>query len=204
MATPHDFFLETINRKIDMDGVPSSQKYQCVDLFKYFLNKFYGINGGKSLCYGDGNKSRAFRIWYNFESLGLNKYFDKVPTNQMVDGDWAIWNIGAKSCPDAHVAMFRKDNGNGTGVFLGQNQNGKTYVSQDNIYYSGMLGGLRPKIYHQPIKYTEKVDQILHKGSKVQIPGTFEVIDINVKENTALIRINGKDYWISSVPLLEV
>ena len=50
----------------------------------------------------------------------------------------------------------------------------------------------------------EKVDQILHKGSKVQIPGTFEVIDINVKDNTALVRIDGKDYWISSTPLLEV
>lgn len=56
--------------------------------------------------------------------------------------------------------------------------------------------------YVKPEK--EKVDQILHKGSKVQIPGTFEVIDINVKDNTALVRIDGKDYWISSTPLLEV
>ena len=50
----------------------------------------------------------------------------------------------------------------------------------------------------------EAVDQILHKGSKVQIPGTFEVVDINVKDNTALVRIDGKDYWLSSVPLKEV
>ena len=50
----------------------------------------------------------------------------------------------------------------------------------------------------------EEVDQILHVGSHVQIPGTFEVIDINVEENTALVRIDGKDYWLSSVPLLEV
>lgn len=53
-------------------------------------------------------------------------------------------------------------------------------------------------------KEKEKVDQILHKGSHVQIPGTFEVIDINAKDNTALVRINGKDYWLSSTPLLEV
>lgn len=64
-----------------------------------------------------------------------------------------------------------------------------------------MRGALRPKIYHQ---IGEKVDQILHKGSHVQIPGTFEVIDINVKDNTAKVRINGVDYWLSSTPLLEV
>ena len=204
MASPHEFYLETINRHIDMDGVPKSQPYQCVDLFKYFLHKFYGIPGSTPLCYGDGNKSRAFRIWFNFDELGLNKYFDKVPTNMMVDGDWAIWNVGSKSCPDSHIAMFRKDNENGTGIFLGQNQNGKNYVSQDNIFYSGMLGGLRPKIFHQPINTHEKVDQVLHKGSHVQIPGTFEVVDINVPSNTALVRINGVDYWLSSIPLLEV
>ena len=201
MPTPHDFFLDTINRKIDMDGVPKSQPYQCVDLFKYWLNKYYGVPGGKSMCPKTGY---AQDIWTCFDQLGLGQYFDKVPTNQMVDGDWAIWNWGARSCPQSHVAMFRKDNGNGTGIFLGQNQSGKTYVSQDNIYYSGMFGGLRPKMYHQPINTSEKVDQILHKGSKVQIPGTFEVVDINVKENTALVRINGKDYWISSTPLKEV
>lgn len=201
MTTPHEFFLDTINRKIDMDGVPKSQPYQCVDLFKYWLNKYYGISGSKSMCPQSGY---AKDIWNCFDQLGLGQYFDKVPTNQMVDGDWAIWNSGARSCPQSHVAMFRKDNGNGTGIFLGQNQSGKTYVSQDNIYYSGMLGGLRPKMYHQPIQTGEKVDQILHKGSKVQLEGTYVVKDINVKENTALITIEGKDYWISSTPLREV
>ena len=200
MATPHEFFLDTINRKIDTDGVPKGQPYQCVDLFKYWLQHIQGVNIG-SVCPQTGY---AKDIWTCFDQLGLGQWFDKVPTNQMVDGDWAIWNSGSRSCPQSHVAMFRKDNGNGTGVFLGQNQSGKTYVSQDNIYYSGMFGALRPKIYHQPINTSEKVDQILHKGSKVQIPGTFEVVDINVKDNTALVRIDGKDYWISSTPLVEV
>ncbi len=50
----------------------------------------------------------------------------------------------------------------------------------------------------------EQVDQVLHKGSKVQIPGTFEVMDINEKENKALVRIDGKDYWIEATPLKEV
>lgn len=55
-----------------------------------------------------------------------------------------------------------------------------------------------------PIQQQEKVDQILHKGSKVQLEGTYVVKDINVKDNTALITIDGKDYWISSTPLKEV
>jgi len=50
----------------------------------------------------------------------------------------------------------------------------------------------------------EIVDQILHKGSHVEIPGVFEVIDINVENNTALVRIDGVDYWLSSTPLKEV
>ena len=50
----------------------------------------------------------------------------------------------------------------------------------------------------------EAVDQILHIGSHVEIPGRFEVIDVNTKDDTALVRIDGKDYWIQCNPLLEV
>lgn len=192
----HAYFEKVIGKAFDEDGVYG---VQCVDGFKHFCRTEVGYNvSKKSICNPTGY---ATSIWDNFESLGFNKYFDKVASNQMVDGDWAIWSKGSKSCPSSHIAMFRKDNGNGTGIFLGQNQNGHREYTQVNLYYSGLRGAFRPKIYHTN---TEKVDQILHKGSKVQIPGTFEVIDINVKDNTALVRINGKDYWISSIPLLEV
>ena len=50
----------------------------------------------------------------------------------------------------------------------------------------------------------EVVDQILHVGSHVEIPGRFEVIEVNAKDNTAKVRIDGQDYWISCTPLLEV
>ena len=197
MKTPHGYFLEVINKAFDEDGVYGAQ---CVDGFKHFCRTQVGYDiSHKAICSPSG---LAASIWDNYNALGLDKYFDKVPVNQMVDGDWAIWNIGAKpSCPNSHIAMFRKDNGNGTGVFLGQNQSGHPEYTQRNLYYNGMRGALRPKIYHQ---IGEKVDQILHKGSHVQIPGVFEVIDINVKDNTALVRINGIDYWLSSTPLLEV
>ena len=199
MPIPHNYFEEVINKGFDEDGVYGCQ---CVDGFKHFCRTVVGYNiSHKSICNPTGY---AVSIWDNFDKLGLDKYFDKVAPNEMVDGDWAIWNMGARSCPQSHVAMFRKDNGNGTGIFLGQNQSGHPEYTQQNLYYSGMRGALRPKIYHTSQQSGEKVDQILHKGSKVQIPGTFDVVDINVKDNTALVRIDGKDYWLSSIPLKEV
>ena len=198
MPIPHEYFLQVIGKGFNVDGLGN----QCVSGFKHWCNTLLGLNYyGKSICYPS---NYAYSIWDNFDSLGLGRYFDKVPSNQMVDGDWAIWNVGSPACPSSHIAMFRKDNGNGTGIFLGQNQGGKNGVyNQRNISYNGIRGALRPKIYHQA-QQGEAVDQILHKGSKVQLEGTYVVKDINVKENTALINIDGKDYWISSTPLKEV
>ena len=142
--TPHEYYLEVINKRFDEDGVYGCQ---CVDGFKHFCRTQLGFDiSHKSICSPTGY---ATSIWDNFESLGLNKYFDKVPSNQMVDGDWTIWGMNSKSCPSSHVAMFRLDNKNGTGIFLGQNQNGHPEFTQVNIYYDGVRGGLRPKIYHE-------------------------------------------------------
>lgn len=201
MPVPHEYFEMVIGKGFNVDGLGN----QCVAGFKHWCKTYLGLDYyGKSICYGGNPKGYAYRIWYNFDSLGLGKYFDKVPSNQMVDGDWAIWNYGSGACPYSHIAMFRLDQG-ATGVFLGQNQGGVNGVyNQRNISYNGILGALRPKIYHQPAPSGEKVDQILHKGSKVQLEGTYVVKDINVKENTAKITIEGKDYWLSSVPLKEV
>ena len=119
-------------KKFDEDGVYGCQ---CVDGFKHFCRTELGLQLG-SICYPTGY---ATSIWDNFEDLGLDKYFDKVASDQMVDGDWTIWSYDKKnrSCPYSHVAMFRKDNGNGTGIFLGQNQNGHPEFTQVNIYYDG-------------------------------------------------------------------
>lgn len=76
------------------------------------------------------------------------------------------------------------------------------FVDNTNILQG--LGGKWKKTSAVPVSTPEKVDQILHKGSKVQIPGTFVVKDINKTNNTALVTINEKDYWISSTPLKEV
>ena len=144
MAKPHDYFLQVINKGFDEDG---AYGVQCVDGFKHFCRTVLGFNiSKKSICSPTGY---AHSIWDNYKSLGLDKYFDKVASNQLVDGDWVIWAKGSAPCPSSHVAMFRKDNGNGTGIFLGQNQTTSRVYTQVNISYSGIRGGLRPKIYHQ-------------------------------------------------------
>ena len=143
--TPHGYYELVINKGFDEDGVYGCQ---CVDGFKHFCRTQLNLKLG-SICNPTGY---ATSIWDNYEVLGLDKYFDKVPSNKMVDGDWAIWGMNSRSCPYSHVAMFRKDNGNGTGVFLGQNQNGHPEYTQVNIYYDGIRGGLRPKFYHEEPK----------------------------------------------------
>lgn len=179
MPTPHEFYLSVIGKGFDTDGYG----FQCVAGFKVWCKQLLGLNYyHKSICYGGNPSVYAYRIWYNFDSLGLGKYFDKVAPNQMVDGDWAIWKYGRgnNSCPYSHIAMFRKDNGNGTGIFLGQNQsvNGGRF-SQVNISYSGLLGGLRPKIYHE------------NKSEYINIPPSIEarnIYNINTKKQFATIK----------------
>lgn len=156
--TPHQYYLEVIGKNFDEDG---SYGVQCVDGFLNFCRTQLGKRFEGGICYGEPHQNFACRIWFNFESLGLDKYFYKVPTNAMVDGDWAIWDYGTY-CPYSHIAMFRVDNGNGTGVFLGQNQEGFRGFTQKNLSYSGILGGMRPRIYHQEakIKYRSHLQDV--------------------------------------------
>lgn len=143
MATPKEYRDSVIGKAFDMDGVFG---VQCVDAFKHFCKTQLGLDISlKSICNPTGF---ATSIWDNYESLGLNQYFDKVAINEMVDGDWAIWKMGSRDCGTSHVAMFRWDNKDGTGCFLGQNQFGKRSFSEGNIHYEGIRGALRPKIYH--------------------------------------------------------
>lgn len=134
----HEFYLKTIGKKIDVDGAYGNQ---CVDLWNYY-NKL--VNDGTYInCQPSGY---AYSLFENRANNGVLKYFDVVDLKNIQDGDWVIWGKGSKPCPSSHVAMFRKDNGNGTGIFLGQNQDGKlSAVDQRSISYSGIIGVLRSK-----------------------------------------------------------
>lgn len=139
--SPQQYCNEVLGKKFDEDG---QYGCQCVDGFKHFCRTQLGLTLG-TICNPTGY---ATSIWDNYYSLGLDKYFDQVRGDSMVDGDWAIWEMNSLSCPYSHVAMFRRDNNNNIGIFLGQNQLGHPEFTQVGINYSGIRGGLRPKIYH--------------------------------------------------------
>lgn len=185
--TAKEFYNKHVNKVIDMDYSPKGDIYQCVDLFKAFTKENYNTPD-----YTTGN-GWASGLWIYRKEKPYYKYFIDGNKNNLQNGDWCVWGK-CKACPDSHVAMYYN------GKFFGQNQNGIKKATLVNISKDGIIGVLRPKMYVKQ----EKVDQILHVGSKVQVTGTYKVKDINVKENTAKINIAGKDYWISSVPLKEV
>ena len=177
MAVPHNYFESVIGKAFDEDGVYGAQ---CVDGFKHFCRTVVGYNiSKKSICNPTGY---ATSIWDNFDCLGLGAYFDKVPVNQMVDGDWAIWAKGSHSCPVSHIAMFRKDNGNGTGIFLGQNQNGHNEYTQVNMYYNGIRGALRPKVYHQAQQNTNTT-QYINLSPQADTWSWYNINDAPIKKN---------------------
>ena len=183
--SPHEYFQATIGRKIDLDGVPRTQPYQCVDLFKDFCKYQLGRTLG-ACCPSTGY---ARDIWYDFDRIGINDLFDKVPSNQMVDGDWAIMDF-SKAYPDSHVAMFRKDNGNGTGVFLGQNQTASIAVSQINATYNGVIGALRPKVYHQAVSAPAAPSKSISDIAKEVIAGKWG----NGNDRKSKLQAAGYDY----------
>lgn len=156
MITATEYRNSVIGKVFDEDGVYGAQ---CVDGFKHFCRTILGFNiSKKSICNPTGY---AHSIWDNYESLGLNKYFDKV--SSLKPGDWVIWKTNSKPCPSSHIAMFIKDNGNGTGLFLGQNQNGKSAFNECNISYDGTRGGLRPKIYVQTTSTKKSNEEIANE-----------------------------------------
>lgn len=163
---------------LDYDGYYSCQ---CWDLAQYYFTECLKVPA--SVLSGCGLVSNML---YPPKRNVLNQYFDEISVYEMTAGDVCIWERG-------HIAIF--DHWDGTrNWFFSQNPNPSKVMTIE----MGAFHAFRKKTNE------EAVDQILHKGSRVQIPGTFDVIDINVPNNTALVRINGKDYWLSSTPLLEV
>ena len=129
---------------------------------------------------------------------------------QVVEQGNQLGNMGIKGNATGVLCHIQTEQGkdiswykNKYGIYQFNNE-----VDLDDMYFvdntnilNGMGGNWR---LTSDIEVGEAVDQILHEGSHVEIPGVFEVIEIDVKDNTALVRIDGVDYWISSKPLKEV
>lgn len=119
----------------------------------------------------------------------LLKYFDKVSTPKQ--GDVAIWEYGHIAIFDSNVKKYFSQNPNPCKVIK---------ITRGGVHY------FRKKVSEKK----EKVDQILHKGSKVKFNGTFLVDKIDIKHNTwcNYSLIGGKPtkayHWLPSAPFDNV
>lgn len=136
-----DFYNQWLNKSSSLGG----NYNQCVTLFKEFLNKAGYPNPGRAI----GGSGGAREIWYRRNALGYGDYFEFTQIGR--PGDWFIWDSVYgwwQGVYYGHVAMLIKDNGNGTGQFLGMNQSYSQAPAQVmTLTYNGSCGVLRYKGY---------------------------------------------------------
>ena len=133
-----EFINKTLGKKIDTDGFPKAQPYQCVDLAKYY-NMCY-FSPFQVYCTTSGYA----KDWANNKKTnGLLNYYDETSVNNMIKGTLVVWG-NCRIAPYSHIGFFVKDNGNGTFQCLQQNAP-HPYVVLSNISYDGIIGAFIPK-----------------------------------------------------------
>lgn len=133
-----EFINKTLGKKIDTDGYPKAQPYQCVDLAKYY-NMCY-FSPFQVYCTTSGYA----KDWANNKKTnGLLNYYDETSVNNMIKGTLVVWG-NCRIAPYSHIGFFVKDNGNGTFQCLQQNAP-HPYVVLSNISYDGIIGAFIPK-----------------------------------------------------------
>lgn len=136
MYTPQNFKDEVLGKRYDIDGYYGSQ---CWDGYALYMQKL-------GYPYANCTTSGFVKdIWNNRANNGMLNSCEVITIMQQ--GDIAVFGETNES-PSSHIAIFMRDNGNGTGVFLGQNQGGKDGAFNEvTLSYSGVLGAFRPKCY---------------------------------------------------------
>lgn len=131
-----DAFVEKYSGKhIDVDGYYGDQ---CWDLWGRFICDL-GLYS-KYDC-GTGSYGYAYGVYLRYDKTNAKKYFDKIESvDELKAGDWLFWEKGS-SCPDSHVALLLKNNGDGTGVCLTQSYGEGTRVMTLKL---DVMGGFRP------------------------------------------------------------
>ena len=132
-----EFIDITLGRRIDTDGFPKDQPYQCVDLAKYF-NECYNP-GFQVFC----SKTGYAKDWATEKNTnGLLNHFTETSFNNMIKGTLVVWG-NCKVAPYSHIGFFVRNNGNGTFQCLQQNAP-YPYVTLSNITYDGLIGAFIP------------------------------------------------------------
>ncbi len=170
-----DFYNQWLGQSSSLGG----NYNQCVTLFKEFLNKA-GYPSPERAIGGSGG---AREIWYRREALGYGDYFEFTQVGQ--PGDWFIWDSVYgwwQGTYYGHVAMLIKDNGNGTGQFLGMNQGySQSPANVQTLTYNGSCGVLHYKGYGGS---SSSSDFDTSKLEKEHAKATFTVDKLNARVNS--------------------
>lgn len=133
-----EFINKTLGKRIDTDGYPEEQPFQCVDLPKYYNDCYFAPF--QVYC----STSRYAKDWANNKNTnGLLDYYDETTVDNMIKGTLVVWG-NCRVAPYSHIGFFVKDNGDGTFQCLQQNAP-YPYVTLSNITYEGIIGAFIPK-----------------------------------------------------------
>lgn len=168
-ASYNEFKKKYLGYRVDVDGFPQNQPYQCWDLVSGVY--FPYIGGHKISC----TLTRYVPdIAKQKKTNGLLTFCDDIGLHTIMQpGDICIWGK-CKACPDGHIAIYDSDQGQDCVYFLGQNQP-SAKVTIARIPVQGIIGVFRPKIFvNKPVPKPEpKPDQILTVGSRVVSHGFY-------------------------------
>lgn len=140
LLTYNQFVNKYEGRSTDVDGSPSKDPVQCVDLAKAYFKDCFGIP------YFSFNGS-AKNVYENFNSFPqLVKLFDKIPNTKTFvpeKGDVAVWGSSVGG-GNGHIAICTSDAT--VNYFYSFDQNWSIKACHKQYHnYKGFLGVLRPK-----------------------------------------------------------
>lgn len=144
--TYKEFKKKYNNKYTDFDG---AYGYQCWDLAQRYFTEVLKLSS--SILSGCGLVSNMLK---EPKRSVLLKYFNEVKTPKQ--GDVAIWEYGHIAIFDSNVKKYFSQNPNPCRVIK---------ITRGGVHYFRKKGTDKK----------EKVDQILHVGSKVQFNGIFKV-----------------------------
>lgn len=135
-ANPQSFYTRTVGKAYDVDG---SYGFQCWDLWAECCRS-NSVPLSVIHCSLTGYVEDTWKLRHK---SGILQYFDAIPADQIIVGDWIIWGKDYSLTPKSHVAMAW----NGRQSF-GQSQSGvKAANLVSYLDWSRALGAFRLKTW---------------------------------------------------------
>lgn len=135
-ANPQEFYNRTVGRAFDVDG---SYGFQCWDLWAECCRS-NGVPLSVIHCSLTGYVEDTWKLRHK---SGILQYFDAIPADQIIVGDWIIWGKDYSLTPKSHVAMAWMNRQS-----FGQSQSGiKAANLVSYLDWSRALGAFRLKTW---------------------------------------------------------